>query len=112
MENYTEFKNAGRLERDYSTESVKTSTPKKTKTVYTRVNVDSKNFPYLHNLKIGEKCDLKVKIKKVAESEPDSYETDKDNKITIEILQISEPKTSSADYKELIEEGKKKIKEE
>jgi uncharacterized membrane protein len=112
MPEYTPFKDAGRLERDYSSDTVEANKPTKTKTVYTRISVDSKNFPFLHSKNIGDKCELKVMVKKVAESEPDNYEVDKDNKITIEITQISEPKTSSADYKEIIKEGKNRMKEE
>lgn len=93
MEN-GKFKDAGRLERDYSNESVSSSKKAekpKTKIVYSRVNVDAKNFPYLRSVKVGDECKLIVKVKKVAEAEPDNYEVDKDNKITLEILKIAEP---------------------
>ncbi|MFA5715086.1 MAG: hypothetical protein WC998_05075 [Candidatus Paceibacterota bacterium] len=112
MPEYAQYKDAGRLEKDYSGVAPEEKKPTKTKKVYPRICIDSKNFPFLRSMDIGKKCEVKAMVKKVAESEPDNYEVDKDNKMTIEIIQISEPKTSSADYKEIIKEGKSKMKEE
>ena len=105
MENYKKFQNAGRLERDYNSKGTKP----KTKEVYTRFEVDAKNFPYLHDKSIGEECEILVKVKKVAESMPYQFSVDKDNSITLEILKIAEPKSSDT-YKELADEGEKKYK--
>lgn len=88
------LKNAGREETDYSTDSIKSSKSQKTKTRYTNVTIDRKSFPYIANKDIGEKCLVICEIRKISESMPDFYDTDKDEKITIEILNIAEPKES------------------
>lgn len=109
MEDYNSFKSAGRLERDYdSPVSSKASKPK-TKEVFARFEVDAKSFPYLHDKSIGDDCEILVKVKKVSESMPHQFSTDKDNSITLEILKIAEPKSSDT-YKELADEGEKKYK--
>ena len=107
---FKSFKYAGRLERDYSV-AEKTSSPSKTKmkTVHQRLDIDAKNFPYLHDESIGDECELLVKVKKIAESLPSDYEPDKSQKITIEILSIAEPKTTD-EYQDIIAGEEKNMK--
>ena len=111
MEDYNKFQDAGRLEKDYGNieASPKSSKPKM-KTEYSRIKIDSKSFPYLHAKPVGEECEVKVLVRKIAEGMPERYESDKDNYITLEIVKIAEPKKSDAAYKELAEEGEKESK--
>ena len=88
---FDNFKDAGRTERDYDSPITSSSKKSKTKTVHQRIKIDAKNFPYLHSEEIGESCTVLVQVKKVAESVPESYEPDKDNSITLEIISIAEP---------------------
>ena len=113
MEGYNKFQDAGRLERDYDSPTISSSSKKpKMKTDYPRIKVDSKSFPYLHGKSIGDECEIKVMVKKVAESMPEKYEVDKDNSITLEIIKIAEPKFSNSAYKEIAEESETKTKME
>lgn len=95
------FKDAGRTEKDYSSEVV-SGKSSKIKTVYSSITVDAKSFPSLHEKEVGEKCRIIVEVRKTGESLPDKWETDKNNKITLEVLKIGEPKDV---YEDLIEKN-------
>jgi len=83
---------AGREEPDYNTSSEGSSIPKKTKIRYERININRDKFPFLADKEIGDKCLVLVEVRKISEAIPGFYETDKDPKISIEILNIAEPK--------------------
>ena len=108
MEDYTKFKPAGTLRPDYGSDApVEAKKPQKMKLEHPTVTIDAKDFPYLSNKEVGETCELKIKIKKTGQRMAENYEKNKENKITFDILQISEPKASNAAYTEIAEEGKK-----
>lgn len=100
MKQFSKFKDAGRLERDYAI-AESSSSKNKTKTVYSRIDVDAKSFPGLHEKEIGSESVILVKVRKASESIPSQYSADKDNSITLEIIAISEEKDKD-DYEELV----------
>ena len=108
MDTFNKFQEAGRKVPDYDMQPPTKSKPQKTKLRHETISLDAENFPYLKALEIGKECELHIKVKKVGER-IDNDEKQKKDEVQVEILKISEPQTSNAPYKNLIEGGKKNI---
>ena len=104
MKQFSSFKDAGRDEIDNAPIAEKTSSKTKRIKTFGKITVDRDNFPYLKEKEIGEKCTLLIEIRKVEESVAEDWETDKSDKVRIEILRIAEPKEVD-EYKEVIKDN-------
>jgi hypothetical protein len=107
MKQFGKFKDAGREEKN-TFEVEKSSKKRRTKT-FGKITIDRNNFPYLKDKEIGDVCDLLIRAQKTSESMADEWETDKDEKIQIEILKIAEPKIDD-EYEEIIHNEEHKMK--
>lgn len=84
------FKDAGMMRPDYSMEEPSTKKPKM-KMEHPKVTIDAENFPSLKGMKVGNGCELKMKVKKTGEDMHEDHENKKEHKITFEIQKIAEP---------------------
>lgn len=73
---------------------------KKTIKEYSRVSFDASDFPELSKKQVGSECVLVIKVKKVGERQPDSWDKQmgrKSNRIEVELIAGAEPTESKND---------------
>ena len=109
MDSYSSFVEAGIKRPDWGGGSISESKPQKMKLDHEKIRISSESFPYLRGVKVGEECEIKVKVKKTGEEIEEREDKGKKQEITLEILKISEPETSSAPYKKLLRDGQKSL---
>jgi hypothetical protein len=112
-DNFSEFKQAGTMRPDYGGGELAKSSPEPTKKkiCHEKITIDAEEFKYLQEVEVGTECELKVKVKKVGERMAEEYDQDKENKITLEIISIAEPKGKNSEYSDLIKDNEKNLKD-